>query len=354
MKLIRNFLLSFSAIVCLWPHPVSALNVSAVPSVLTLAPGQSYAQTFLYTLSNPTLDNLVESPNGVFQGRGGVILGTVNTFLSIDIVGSTGRLTETVPIPASIIERALETQSNPFTYSRTFFEDGEPTFTLQIPVRIASEAAADFSIRRLELYFPNRRGSTTVQQYTEEIKAYAEILFTGTGLLEGRWEVNGRTIKIVKQYLTFGSVKVLESPKAPILPTFNTGSNVVRFVIEKPTVVFNLPSIIYYVTPHEYPIQKRLGLIKPEPDAQLPSTSFELAWDRSKKALFYLVEFSEEGGVIFSAITPDPNYRVAQTLIDHYFSAGRSYQWRVKGFDGDGKEIVESGERTLRFAGEAP
>ena len=353
MKLLCKILVAVATIAWFWPHPAFALDVKVNPASFTVARGQAYSKNLQYSFYEIDYSGPVSSVEGVFVDKNGATLRRSGTALSSVITSNVGRAAETLQIPSDVIEQAVSRRSNPFFFRRVFSTeasngsgtDGIATVTF----RIASEAAADFSVRRLELYFPNRRGVTTVQQYTEDLKAYAEVRFTGTGLLEGYWEVDGRTISTVKQYLTFGKVAILESPKAPILPTFSAGTHVVRFVIEKPAVLFNLPAIVYFVSPSGTPLERRLVVTKPEPGAGLPLASFELAWDRSEKAKFYVVEFSEDGRVIFSAMTPEPGYRVAQVVIDHYFTAGRSYQWRVRGFDDEGREIMESEERTLRL-----
>jgi len=314
-----------------------------------VARGQSYTKILQITFSEPGYTGPVTSAEASFFDKNGLNLRSSTIPVNGVITNGKGRLTQSLRIPADLIEQAIARKSNPFFYRRVFtaLTSGDADVTIWI----ASEAAADFSVRRLELYFPNRRGQTTVPQYTEDLKAYAEISFTGSGLLEGRWEVDRRTIKTVKQYLTFGDVVILESPKAPILPTFNTGTHVVRFVIEKPTLSFPLPAIIYFVTPLEYPVKAPLVLLKPDSGVELPLMPFELAWHRSEKAEFYLIEFIEEGRVVFSAMTRESLYLLARSIIDHYFVPGRSYEWRVKGFDRQGHMVMESEGRSLRFVG---
>jgi hypothetical protein len=252
-----------------------------------------------------------------------------------------------------VLEKAAAFKSNPFVFQRTF-NIISPTGpigsgTSQLEIRVATEAAGGFSIRRMELYFPNRRAEMTIPQYVEDLKAYAEIRFNGSGLLEGRWEVDGRTIETVKQYLTFGGLTILESPKAPILPTFETGTHMVKFVIQKPVVDFPLPAIVYFVVPRSYPEKRPLVLLKPEAGAQLPFGPLDLTWGPQEGAGFYLLEFSEEGRVIFSAMTKTPSYTLNQAIMDHYFLPGRPYEWRVKGFDDRGRNVMESEGRSLSF-----
>jgi hypothetical protein len=91
---------------------------------------------------------------------------------------------------------------------------------------LGQQTAPVFGINRIELFFGNRRAETTDPKLFPNIKSYAEIRYTGSGVLDGFWEVDGRLIRGF-QILTFGLTVTLRTPEIPAMPTFDPGSNIV-------------------------------------------------------------------------------------------------------------------------------
>src|SRR5574337_40620 len=95
-------------------------------------------------------------------------------------------------------------------------------------------ASAGFTVTRVRLYFENKRPEITVKRNEPSPPAYAEVEFTGSGLLEGFWEADGRLLSNVSQHVLSGKNAVFETPDTPGLPTFDPGTHRVRFVITRP------------------------------------------------------------------------------------------------------------------------
>ncbi|TFH32324.1 MAG: hypothetical protein E4G97_02720, partial [Deltaproteobacteria bacterium] len=189
----------------------AALSVS--PPQLSVPGGQPTTVTIIYRFSGLVLGAVpysgpMSSPSGEFRlGRGIVI--PVPSPVSATIQGGSGAIPETVTIPASVLDAARRQGATSFTYDRTFTDLPPPnqriTEGASIRMSITSEAAASFAIKRIELYFDNRRGETTVPRNRRGLIAFADVRFVGSGLLSGYWEVDGRRILDVNRYLSFGT-----------------------------------------------------------------------------------------------------------------------------------------------------
>ena len=157
---------------------------------------------------------------------------------------------------------------------------------------ITTEAGAEFDIKRIEVYFENRRAEITIERNYPNLKAYADIRFVGSGLLQGFWEVDGRVLSTVNQHLTFAGSITLKTPEIPSLPTFDTGSHIVRFVITNPVTEIPLPSIIYFVTSAEFKgKQFSIKLISPEDEAALKYSPVKFDWEKLNTTTLFLIQY---------------------------------------------------------------
>lgn len=258
-------------------------------------------------------------------------------------------------IPVRVLERALQRGSNRIAHVRTF---SGPDINLIATVNlfVTTEAAAGFEIKRIEVYFENRRAEITVERNYPDLRAYADIRFVGSGLLQGLWEVDGRVLTTVNQHLTFGRSVTLETPQIPPLPTFDTGTHIVRFVITNPATQLPLPSLLYFVTPAEFrgsPVS--LKLILPENDSQLGYSPQTFKWEGLNKTALFLIQFFDntDAKPVFSAYTRDSSYVLPDIVLKSIFSPGLKYYWKVKGFDADSNVIGESAVWSFSFKGPA-
>lgn len=335
----------------------AALTVS--PPQLAAPENQATTVTIAYRFSGLVLAAVpysgpMTSTLGEFRlGRGVVI--PVSTTVTAAVQGGSGAVTETLTIPSSVLDAARRQGAVSFTFDRTFTDLAPPnqriTEASSVRVSVTSEAAASFSIKRVELYFDNRRGETTVPRNRRGLKAHADIRFVGSGLLSGYWEVDGRRILDVNRSLSFGTGVTLSTPDAPDLPTFDTGTHVVRFVIVNPPFPVGLPQALYFVTPSEEAVRMVKIGIPPAPPAEAGKGTRSFAWDRPRGIDLFLVEFSEtpDGKPLFSAFAKENRYAIPSEGMDGVFTPGRKYFWRVKGYDGHENQVGASAPAEFVF-----
>jgi len=331
--------------------------VTASPSSVTIARSISSARAITYNVRSTDGCRRVISTLGEFV-RGTNILGTVNTPISGTLTGvgmnTAGTVTETVVVPIGVIKRAEQLGARTFQYIRYFnlanCQVIVPPETATIQVAVTTEAGAEFSINRLQLYFENRRAEITVKRNQPGVKAFVDIRYTGSGLLQGHWDVDGRILSYVNQHLVYGRQVTLESPNIPALPTIDTGTHIVRFIITNPTSTVTPPEAIYFVTAEEY-AKKPINLISPKDKSELNYTPVTFKWEGKDQPITYLIEFLEEEGQkpIFSAYTKRAFYTLPPPVLKSVFSPGESYFWRVKGFDEGNKIVGESPEFQFTF-----
>lgn len=208
-----------------------------------------------------------------------------------------------------------------------------------------------FGITRMELAFPDGRGELTVRRNDEGVRATATIATTGTGRLQGYWEVDGRPLLQVDRYVIYGQTIVIDTPAVPPLPTFDPGYHSLRFVVTSPALSFATPTLVYNVTPEEArPIQ----LQAPLPEALLPFAPVRFTWDaRNGTGHYELQVTAMDGSKVFSALTRTPEYVLTDLALRTYFTPGARYLWRVQAFQADGRPAGESTPSPFSLQGTA-
>lgn len=241
-----------------------------------------------------------------------------------------------------------------FTTSHTYQQAGTYTLAASVqcpqsgssaPLATRTITVVDLSVQRMDLYFNNHQPKINVKQYQRDLKAFAEIRYSGSGLLHGQWEIDGRLFFKVRKQLYRGQQKiVLQTPLAPPLPTYSVGSHHVRFVITQPEGRLDPPRAIYFVTADAAQFQSTIELLSPPDDASLSCDAIVFRWEVNPKAYVYLVEFVGAGGddPIFSAYAKKNEYTLQGQVCQSLFSVGRTYHWRVKALSQEGQVIDQS------------
>ncbi len=311
-----------------------SISVTVTPSSFRIPRAAASTQSLFYSFSaTPPGDMTLNSPNGVFRA-GNNVIGEVNIPLNVSITNGTGRVSEVLNIPVSIVKRAERLGTTRITYVRTF-TDTTVSVTAQTEITVTTEAGAEFRITRLQLYFENKRAEITVKRNQPELKAYADIRFTGSGLLQGFWEVDGRILSNVYRHFVYGRTITIETPDIPPLPTFETGTHRVRLVITDPSQDIPFPEAIYFVTAEEFREMFPINLVHPQDNAEIDYSRVTFKWEGKNQTVTYLIEFLEKGGEkpIFSAYTKKAEYKLPLPVLKSIFVPGMSYLWSVKGFD---------------------
>jgi hypothetical protein len=323
------------------------VQVTPIPSSSSIASTMGSTQNILYRFtSTPGTSFQLTSPAGQFIA-GGQAISTNNQALAVPVQNGSGQVAETIIIPLSVIQRAQANRANTLFYQRTF-NPGSVTSTITFP--ITSEAMAPFTITRLALYFENKRPEITIEKNYPRLKAFAQINFLGSGLLQAYWEVDQRVISYVNQQLAYGQMVTLETPPIPPLPTFDPGTHSVRFVITNPAPQMTLPTILYYVESQESKIMKISSLL-PGNNTVWDFRPIFFQWDGLNQSSLYLIEFlkGRDSLPFFSAFTRRPVYEVPEVLLKKIFETNLGYLWKVKGFDSQNNLIGESDLWTFQF-----
>jgi len=287
------------------------------------------------------------------QFRVGATLVERNNLPLIAIIsGGIGTVTETVVMPVKIMEKVLQQGTAQFTYTRTF--TGIATDTATINLTVSGETGGTLGIRRLSLYFGNGRAETTVMKDTTDLKAYADISYNGSGLLKGYWEVDGRLLSYVSQPLPGSQQITLTTPDIPALPTFDSGTHTLRFVVTNPDPDqgIPLPTLVYFVTTDQSDVrQVGLTLKNPAEAAEVSYASLKYEWQVIRSEV-YLIQFFETQGAkpVFSAYTKRGFYQLPQLVLKKIFQPGKTYYWRVIGFDRERRMVGESKTGSFRFS----
>jgi hypothetical protein len=321
---------------------VAPLGVTVSPSSVQVSRGRAATLPLIYTFRGDFDGCSLVSAQGQFLSE---LMNETNPVpLVIPVNNGIGSATETLTIPVRVIEKVIAGKETSFIYQREFIGCDAFIPPTTVTVRITTEAGADFNINRIALFFENRRPEITVNRNYPNLKAYAELQFTGSGLLQGYWEVDGRIISRVNQHLTYGRSIKLQSPDIPSLPTFDEGSHIVRFVITAPATTLPLPEIVYFVTPEESKKIAAIRLGSPEDKAEVPLSSLKLEWEGiSSSELFLIVFYSDlETKPVFSAYTRQPYYSVPEPVMNGMFAPGQKYFWKVMSFDSENKVTGES------------
>jgi hypothetical protein len=337
--------------------------VTASPSSVTISRSVSTAIAITYNVRSTSGCTQVFSALGEFVS-GINFLGTVNIPILGTLSGvganTSGTVGETLVVPIGVIKRAEQLGVRTFQYRRTFSFTSclvtPPPEIVTVQLAVTTAAGAEFSINRLQLYFENDRAEITVKKNQPGIKAFVDIRFTGSGLLRGHWEVDGRILSYVNRHLVYGRQVTLEFPEIPrpkelqYLPTIDAGTHIVRFVVSSPVRTVTPPEAIYFVTAEEY-AKGPIHLIFPKDKSEENYSPVTFKWEGRDQPTTYLVEFLEEIGQkpIFSAYTKARSYVLPMPVLKSVFSPGGSYFWRVKGFDEDNNTIGESPEFKFTF-----
>lgn len=329
--------LLFCLVIFSYSLGLAAVNVT--PSSISVAQGQAGTITLQYQFTNvldlvgSPLTGVITSTNGTFLTTDAV-LGTNPVPMPVNITGGRGMASEVLVVPVGVIERALRNGTKNFWYRRIFASAAGETAMVQMS--ITSESAASFNIKRIELYFDNRRAEVTVPKYFPKLKAYADIRYTGSGLLEGYWEVDGRIVSRVHQMLTFGAMITLPTPDVPDLPTFAPGTHILRFVTTNQAAGLPTPALIYFVTTEEYMAKKmELAVKAPQDGSAIERSAALFQWGSFKGASLFLIQYYEdvESKPVFSAYTKKTSYVLPKQVFTNIFSSGKKYYWKVTGYN---------------------
>jgi hypothetical protein len=118
----------------------------------------------------------------------------------------------------------------------------------------AAAPQAPFTATRIELVFPNGRGEITVPLRYPDLRAFGLLRFSGLGVAQGTWKVDGRIIGPLAEPTVYGEDLIVASPP---LPTFEPGQHRLTLDLARPQPTFKIPEITYFVTGEDYETFRR-------------------------------------------------------------------------------------------------
>ena len=119
---------------------------------------------------------------------------------------------------------------------------------LGLPAASVSAQPA-FALTRIELVFPNGRGEITVPLRYPQLRTFGMLRFSGSGIVQAMWKVDGRIVAPVVEPSLFHEDLIVATPE---LPTFEPGLHRVTLDVNDPKPAFKRPTITYFVTAEDY------------------------------------------------------------------------------------------------------
>ncbi len=199
--------------------------------------------------------------------------------------------------------------------------------------------STNLQVQRIELYFDNKQPKITVDR-NKKLHAFARINYTGTGLLRGYWEVDGRLFSNIYQHLTQGDSVLLAMPDLPYLPTYKSGVHKVRLVINTPAIAVS-PTAFYFVRNIQ---NSDIQLMAPVNGSELDIASMQFSWERVGLSHHYTMSIIENGNSrpVYSASIKNTHYQMEGELAKQFLNSETDYQWQVEAFDKFNQSIASS------------
>ena len=122
-----------------------------------------------------------------------------------------------------------------------------PPVTAAVKVYETAGPRAEFHISFLELRFEDGKSYKVVPKNTMGLRAWADLKFEGSGLLQVEWLVDGASWRQETKTLTFARTATIDSGAAG-LPAQIPGLHDVSLRILSPRTEFTVPIIRYFVT----------------------------------------------------------------------------------------------------------
>jgi hypothetical protein len=349
------------------------------------------------------------APDIGFRCRPGTEFGCLPVRYDQSRLGSNSTYTDIMSVPPSVSRRAyLDAASGAeatFFYVRRFVSTvGGPDEFVPVTLRLAGNgAAAPFSITEVKLSWGVDKPVLILKPDEKLPSIKAEITYTGTGRLVGRWELvkPGEQLPSERDLLTEATLPIeerglqrrytqlsrfniymppagrftLPGPEWWRVPSHINGLYVVLLRIEaaedaNPGLAaagqarlatggvagFAMPVLRYYVgggsgLPDPAEAKGNLSLVAPADRSVFDENDFvDFNWTAVEGATLYRLEVETEASVpVLSAILPGGinNYRAPSWLREKVGDAG--LRWRVLAFDQSRNQIGETPGRSLRF-----
>lgn len=224
---------------------------------------------------------------------------------------------------------------------------------LTAPLGSAESSTTDLRVTNVYLGFENKQPRQTVQLRQNGLQAFADITYTGAGMIEGCWVVDGQVFADIAQYVTGVGAVHIGSPESPGFPTILEGLHIVGLVIKNPVQPFKPVRLSYFVSAGEKTGGPLISLVDPPDSAVIDPAGQLFTWQSNAPLATYLIEFIDDNPArpVASAFTENRHYTLPIPVVKYKFIPGRIYFWRVKGFTASHEWISESHPRQFQITG---
>lgn len=336
----------------------------------------------------------------------GTIFGMLPARLNLSRFSGTGGFTDIMSIPPSVTRRAYQAaaagERSTFFYVRRFINTGGgPDEYVAVTCELGSGGArTPFALTGVELAYENQENLPSVHEGDAPPAASALISYTGTGQLQGRWEIvrpgdvppseqdllTEATLPLEKRstqrrytelerfsiFLPPTGTFVLPGPHPTKLPTQVSGLYLLLLRIETssdneavsnlaeagagPAAVsaggvagFPLPLLRYYVGGSPAPPTGSMTLLAPQNTSSVQeNTPLTLSWTGGDKgALHRLTLLDPSNEILVSALIRPGTYLYHLQPWVWTKTQARHVSWKVEAVDSNGATVSQSEWRTL-------
>ncbi len=318
-------------------------------------------------------------------------------------------LTDVMSIPTAVVRRAYQQaqtgRSSEFYYIRQFNNNGVNTY-VTVTCRMAGGGArSPLSLTKVNLDFSgegHRRAVTLVKQSATLPELSAEISYTGSGLLKGRWEIvmpgdpepsqfdllseaslpaserglqkRYRLINRFQKFLTPAGKTTIQGPDPKLLPTLQKGLYRILFRVEASSdkegnsdttagilksggvAGFPMPTLRYFVGSEQQLKETKklppISLLLPHSGQSLSPEKVNFTWfdiQAKSSVALYRVELYDSSGdkKLISSALIKPGQSSYQPPRSVTKKLDYPFLWRVTALDKNGKTISTSALRKL-------
>lgn len=386
------------------PTGVNVSSQGATTAFLTFGPLNGYTPAESLWCG----DVLTAAPAVGLQCDPSTIYGALPARYDRSSIGSNGSFTDIMSVPASVGRRAYQAavagKSAEFFYVRHFLKPGSPDQFVAVTCRLTGGGArVPLSLVDVQLAFGVETPVLQVAAGEKLPPISAQIVYTGTGRLQGRWEIvlPGQELPTEQDLLTEATLPpdqrgsqrryveidrfnvflaptgryTLAGPDPAKLPTGAEGQYLILLRVETsddkeadsdlsavgvgPGVVhaggvagFALPTLRYVVGTGSSDLSPARGTtladLLPVDGATIHAGDpVDLVWPPAPQTVYYRVEIESGGKVIHQAfVSPSlPTYRLPPFVFDKV--TGEALRWRIVAVDAGGRDGARSEWRRL-------
>lgn len=338
--------------------------------------------SFAWRVESTLAGQAVRSTQGAFLLPNGQPLGTAGALLSGTTSPAPLSFSETLTVPQSIAIRAQRAGATQVIFRRQFELTNLGVIASDdIPLPLTSGIGGQFAIHRIQLRFEDGN-SQRVLRRGQPLTAFADVRFSGTGVLQAQWQVAlpsstagepvFQPLLTLREPLIGGREVTL---RLPDLPTHAPGLHLIRLRLIDPDGELTIPLLRYFVADGDAAAgmpRMALQLLEPQHLSRLSNDTY-FRWHPVPGASVYQLEFyllesapaePRAGPPLLNAgllgsgqlpiqrltgvmIPPGQEATVLSILARSHLRSGRPHLWRLLALDATGKVIAESPLREI-------